>query len=426
MKHFIAILVLFVCATSSAQSIMISGGGQSITVSGSAVAEAVPPAASVPSPSPMPQNDSEPFTVVPTPPPKFVEPPAAKPSPPVPAVVPATVRRVTQRFLIVTSGCPACPAAKAEFERAGNPRENIISPSEAMRRFGVSTSYVPYEFTAQVDVQSQSSRPVQSAPVQRQRLPVVNTQWGTIDLETYNRNCNCSMCRGIRSLQQQYRSYRPTSFVPEPDTSLPAEQQPTPDLVIDDMLSLMGLTSADTLADIGCGDGRILIAAARRYGCRGIGIEIDETQAGRARQAVASAGLDGKIRIITGDAREFDPQAHGVTAITVYLYPELLKQLAPKLKSARVVASPFHEVPGLGMSRRGDVWITTSTQQVTSGGFPGFDRQAEIDHLMDPSTQHAGRFSRANLERMTDWQLIDIHNREHGVITRNGERMVSR
>jgi len=255
---------------------------------------------------------------------------------------------------------------------------------------------------------------------------VVRTQWGTIDLETYNRNCNCSMCRGIRALQQQYRSYQPTSFVPENPENLPAEQQPTPDLVIDDMLSLMGLTSSDTLADIGCGDGRILIAAARRYGCRGIGIEIDETQAQRARQAVSSAGLAGQIQILTGDARDFVPKDHGVTAITVYLYPELLAQLAPQLKSARVVASPFHEVPGLSMSRRGDVWITTSTSQASSGGFPGFDRQAEIDHLMDPSTQHAGRFRRADLERMSDWQLIDIHNREHGVITRNGERLVSR
>lgn len=409
MKHIISILALLLCASSSAQSIMISGGGQSITVSGSAATEATK--------APEKPADHEIFREVseaPKPAPVSVQ---AKTEPPA-----VTSRQVTQRFLVSESWCPSCPAAKARFLAAGNPSSNVLTIAQARSRFGISVPHVPYEFTQAVSVQS-SSQPVrQSAPVQRQRLPVVRTQWGTIDLESYNRNCNCSMCQGIRALQQQYRSYQPTSFVPEPAENLPADQQPTPDLVIDDMLSLMGLTSVDTLADIGCGDGRVLVAAARRYGCRGVGIEIDETQAQRARQAVSAAGLSGKIQIITGDARQFDPQSYGVTAITVYLYPELLVQLAPKLKSARVVASPFHEVPGLNMSRRGDVWITTAARQASGEGFPGFDRQAEIDHLMDPATQHAGRFRRADLERMTDWQLIDIHNREHGVITHNGVR----
>ncbi len=422
-----ALLLLWLIPSAAAQSIMISGSGHSIAVSGSAAVGAqVEPEKPV----------SEPFKEVASPPPKFVEPPAAKPTPrpaPAPAAVsPPAVRRVTQNFLIVTSGCPACPAAKARFEAAGNPRENIISPSEAMRRFGVSTSYVPYEFSAAVDVQTQASRQVQSAPARRQRLPVVNTQWGRIDLETYNRNCNCSMCAGIRALQQQYRSYQPTSFVPEPVENLPADQQPTPQLVIEDMISLMGLNSSDVVGDIGCGDGRILIAAVQKYGCRGVGVEIDAQQADRARMAVESAGLSDRIQIITGDARAFNPQTYGITAITVYLFPELLKQLAPKLKYARVVASAFHDVPGLDMTRRGDVWIyrksapAVSQNVVQNVTIPGFHREDEIDHLMDPSSQHAGRFTRTYLSSLSDMQLIDLHNREHGVVTRNGERIAAR
>lgn len=417
MKHFIAILTL-ACSAGAGQngSIVISGGGQSIAVSGSAANSVVPPAAQAAPPSPMPQNDTEPFQVVPTPPPKFVEPPpAAKPSPPAPAVVPAVVRRVTQRFLIVTSGCPACPAAKAAFERAGNPRENIISPSEAMRRFGVSTSYVPYEFTAQVDVQSQVSRPVQSVPVQRQRLPVVQTQWGRIDLETYNRNCSCPMCRGIRQLQAQYRQM---AITPEPETDHPG-QEPTPAETITQMVDLLRLNSSDVLADLGCGDGRILIAAVRKYGCRGVGVEIDADQARRARMAVDAAGLSERITIVTGDVLDVDLQSHGITAITAYLFPHLLEKLAPRIQFARVVASPFHQIPGLAMTQNGDVWVW---RKEAVSEIPGFNRADEINHLMDPATQHGGRFSRANLERMTDWQLIDIHNREHGVNTINGVR----
>lgn len=195
------------------------------------------------------------------------------------------------------------------------------------------------------------------------RLPVVNTQWGTIDLETYNRNCNCSMCRGIRALQQQYRAagqYRTMSY--EPD--LPPEQQPTPQDIVEEMVSLMQLTKDDVLADLGCGhDARILIHAVKATGCRGVGIEIDPVAAESARRSVSDAGLSGLISInpeqngnSCSDALEFVPERHGVTAITAYLYPELLNKLAPKMQSVRVSASPYHQAfPG--MVQHGDVWI---------------------------------------------------------------------
>lgn len=184
-------------------------------------------------------------------------------------------------------------------------------------------------------------------PARKVRLPVVNTQWGTIDLETYNRNCNCPMCQGIRALQQQYRQ---TSYVPP-------SQEPTPDLVLQDMVDLANLSEQDVLADLGCGDGRVLIAAVKKYGCRGIGIEIDPAKANEARAEVYEAGLKGKIKIITGDALQFWPADHGVTAVTAYLYPELLEKLKPNLQQVGLVLTPFHEVPGLGMERKGDVWV---------------------------------------------------------------------
>jgi hypothetical protein len=190
-----------------------------------------------------------------------------------------------------------------------------------------------------------------SGPVQqpRKRLPVVNTQWGRIDLETYSRNCNCPMCRGIRALQSQYRTMSLQAVSPD--------QEPTPDDVITQMMDLLPLSSRDVLADMGCGDGRILIAAVHRFGCTGIGIEIDPEKAEEARVRVENEGLSHKIRIVTGDVLDFEPSEHGVTAVTAYLYPELLAKLEPKLREIPVVAAPFHEIPGMSMQRIGDVWI---------------------------------------------------------------------
>lgn len=339
------LLLLLLVETAAAQSIVVSGGGRSIAVSGSA---AVPQKT-------VTEATVEPFKEVPSPAPKFVDSPAAKPSPPAPVVVTSPVRRVTQRFLVVTASCPACPAAKAAFEAAGNPRQNIISPGEAFRRFGVNVSRVPYEFTAQVDVNTSTSQSVQYVPAQRQRLPIVDTQWGRIDLETYQRNCNCSMCQSIRAMQSQYRTMSIEKGQETPTKEM--AQAPTPDDVIDAMLELLRLTPDDRLADLGCGDGRILIAAARQYGCSGVGVEIDPDKAVEAKVRVNEAGLDDRITIITGDALAFDPVEHGVTALTAYLYPDLLARLAGTFRKVRTGASPYHLVPGLPMTRHGNVWL---------------------------------------------------------------------
>lgn len=175
--------------------------------------------------------------------------------------------------------------------------------------------------------------------------------WGTIDLETYNRNCNCSMCVSIRAMQRQYlrdlESFQSQSAV-TPD------QEGCPHELVEKMLDQMQLRSDDVLADLGCGDGRILIAAARR-GIRGIGIEIDPDRAAVATRAVKAAGVSHLVTIETGDALEFDTQR--ATAVTAYLYPPLLEKLSVKLRGKRVVASPYHEIPGLAMVQYGDLWL---------------------------------------------------------------------
>lgn len=290
---------------------------------------------------------------------------------------------VTERYLVSELWCPACPAAKRRFLASGGRPENILTRAQALQQLGINVGGIPFEYSRQVQVpvKAQHTSPPQSIQVQQpqaqtyQRLPVMQTPWGMIDMETYsNPNCNCPMCVWIRATQQQLRSQQSnSSVVPPPqlpamqraavvdfsqiDTSLPAGQQPTPADVVTKMVRLLQLYPVDVLADLGCGDARILIEAAKQYDCFGIGVELDPVRAATARRCVAEAGLAHKIEIITGDILEFDPAKYGVTAVTAYLFPELLAKLSDKFSTARVVASPYHEIPSLPMMRLGDVWI---------------------------------------------------------------------
>ena len=299
---------------------------------------------------------------------------------PTPSVVVQPVYEYDYFVLFKTRNCSPCvqmekytvPALKAAGYRVKildfteHPEWNVTSGPEiwlahnskrrrAWRGFVAADELLQATVVKPVVVKS---APVVILPQPAMRLPVVDTQWGRIDLETYNRNCNCSMCVGIRALQQQYRQQ--ATILAPPTSAVSPVQEPTPDDTIDDMLALMRLTSDDVLCDLGCGDARILIAAVELYGCTGIGVEIDPKAADVARQRVVEAGLATEIRIITGDALDFDPKKYNVTAMTAYLYPELLAKLADKFKSVRVGASPYHEIPGLGMTQHGNVWIYRS------------------------------------------------------------------
>jgi hypothetical protein len=189
------------------------------------------------------------------------------------------------------------------------------------------------------------------------RLPVVTTVWGRIDLETYQRNCNCQMCQGIRSLQSQYRKSRTVPVV----QAIAAVQAPSTEAMTGDVIAALKLSADDVFADIGCGDGRILIAAVQASGCTAVGIEIDPKQAKLARHRVAEAGLSDRITILTGDARKFDPGQYNVTAAVAYLYPQLLGELKPILSRVPRLVTPFHQVPGMGMIQLGEIWLKTDS-----------------------------------------------------------------
>lgn len=132
----------------------------------------------------------------------------------------------------------------------------------------------------------------------------------------------------------------------EPTASADAAAAPTPHAEVNRILSILRPQPSETFVDYGCGDGRFVIAAARGYGCRAVGVEIDPERAAEARANVAAAGLADRVEIIEGDALTVDVDADVGVA---YLYPDLLDGLSGKLQKLNRFASYLHPVSGLPM-----------------------------------------------------------------------------
>jgi len=110
------------------------------------------------------------------------------------------------------------------------------------------------------------------------------------------------------------------------------------------MLALAGVGQDDVVYDLGAGDGRIVIAAARWRGARGVGVEIDPALVEQARRVAARAGVADRVRFETGDL--FAADVHEATVVTLYLSAELNARLRPRLSSqlrpgARIVSHQF-------------------------------------------------------------------------------------
>ena len=106
---------------------------------------------------------------------------------------------------------------------------------------------------------------------------------------------------------------------------------PTPAPVVDRMLELAAVTGHDILYDIGCGDGRIVITAARRYGARGVGIDIDKAKIEESERNAAAAGVADKVRFLGMDATKADITE--ATVVSLYLLPESNALMRPILEA---------------------------------------------------------------------------------------------
>ena len=119
---------------------------------------------------------------------------------------------------------------------------------------------------------------------------------------------------------------------------------PTPNEVVDRMLELAEVGPKDTVFDLGCGDGRIVITAAQRHGARGVGIDIDPQRIGEATANAQKAGVTDRVRFVEADL--FEANISDATVVTLYLLTRLNAKLRPKLQSelrpgTRVVSHAF-------------------------------------------------------------------------------------
>ena len=120
---------------------------------------------------------------------------------------------------------------------------------------------------------------------------------------------------------------------------------PTPIAVVDAMLDLAKVTKSDTVYDLGCGDGRIVVRAATRFGCRGVGVDLNPERVREARQNAARAVVTELTRFEVGDVFDFDFSPASV--VTMYLLPSVNLKLRPRLQKelkpgTRVVSHDFH------------------------------------------------------------------------------------
>jgi SAM-dependent methyltransferase len=133
---------------------------------------------------------------------------------------------------------------------------------------------------------------------------------------------------------------------------------PTPQPVVDGMLEIAKVGPKDMVYDLGCGDGRIVVTAARDRGARGVGIDIDPQRIAEARQNAEAAGVTKRVEFLVADL--FKSNFSRATVVTLYLLPQLNERLRPQLwrqlkVGTRVVSHAFD---------MGEAWPHEHTEQV--------------------------------------------------------------
>jgi cyclopropane fatty-acyl-phospholipid synthase-like methyltransferase len=140
----------------------------------------------------------------------------------------------------------------------------------------------------------------------------------------------------------------------------------TPQSVVEAMLRLAAVREGDVIYDLGCGDGRIVITAARDFGATGVGIDIDPRRIDEANAMARVAGVSGRVRFAVQDLFKTDFSA--ATVLALYLVPEVNAQLLPKfraeLKPGTRVVSHQYRIGDWAPSRSETAWSGSMDHQI--------------------------------------------------------------
>jgi SAM-dependent methyltransferase len=159
--------------------------------------------------------------------------------------------------------------------------------------------------------------------------------------------------------------------------------EPTPHHVVAEMLQLAGVGAGDVVYDLGCGDGRIVIAAVKQFGARGVCVDIDPQRIEESRANAEKSGVTQQIRFLNQDL--FDTDIGDATVVTLFLWPSINMKLRPKLwrdlKPGTRVVSYIHsmgdwrpaEVRSVEVGRGTRdlfLWSIPAQGKPPAGGFP--------------------------------------------------------
>jgi SAM-dependent methyltransferase len=162
---------------------------------------------------------------------------------------------------------------------------------------------------------------------------------------------------GIWTAVVGYKSWIESHFDTGPPKRQPlnAPYIPSPQDVVDTMLEAADLDENDVVFDLGCGDGRIVITAAKRYGCRGVGFEYDPKIAELARANVEKEGVADLVSIEERDIFTIESaELNRASVITLYLLPWMNEKLQPtleRLEPGKVILSHDWDLPGIEPDR---------------------------------------------------------------------------
>lgn len=136
-----------------------------------------------------------------------------------------------------------------------------------------------------------------------------------------------------------------STALPTPKRDLDVPYVPTHQMIVDEMLRMAEVKGDDVLYDLGSGDGRIPITAAKQFGTRGVGIDLNPARIGEANENAKKASVTDKVRFIEGDI--FKSDFREASVVTLYLLPAINLQLKPQLMEqlkpgTRVVSHNYH------------------------------------------------------------------------------------
>jgi len=142
---------------------------------------------------------------------------------------------------------------------------------------------------------------------------------------------------------------------------------PTPQEIVEEMLKIARVHSTNRVVDLGSGDGRFVITAAKVYGAQSIGYEIDAHLVEESRRAIRQEGLESLARIEHADLFTIDLKDSDV--VTMFLYPRLMERLIPQLEKlkpgSRIVSHQF-EMPGIKPDRE---WVLSCNEDGSNIAF---------------------------------------------------------